>query len=73
MLPVGVTWGFRTREELEESGARVLIDRPAELLTAVSLGRGRAQFQVKRIAASLELPWKLDLIALFIRLLVRVR
>jgi len=33
MIPVGVTWGFRTREELTENGARQLIDRPEELLT----------------------------------------
>ena len=29
---VGVTWGFRERAELAESGARHLIDRPEELL-----------------------------------------
>ena len=29
---VGVTWGFRERAELVESGARHLIDRPEELL-----------------------------------------
>ena len=29
---VGVTWGFRSREELREAGAGVLIDRPEELL-----------------------------------------
>ena len=29
---VGVTWGFRSREELREAGAGVLIDRPAEIL-----------------------------------------
>lgn len=32
MYPVGVTWGFRTREELERNGAALLIDRPADLL-----------------------------------------
>jgi phosphoglycolate phosphatase len=32
MVPVGVTWGFRPREELVESGAVVVIDRPLELL-----------------------------------------
>lgn len=29
---VGVTWGFRTREELLESGARHIVDRPQEIL-----------------------------------------
>ncbi len=32
LVPVGVTWGYRDREELIESGAKHLIDRPAELL-----------------------------------------
>ncbi len=30
--PVGVTWGYRSREELLAAGAAHLIDRPAELL-----------------------------------------
>ena len=30
-LPVGVTWGFRPREELVETGAKVLLDTPMEL------------------------------------------
>ncbi len=29
---VGVTWGFRTREELEEAGAKYIVDSPAEIL-----------------------------------------
>jgi phosphoglycolate phosphatase len=32
MIAVGASWGFRTREELVESGARVVIDRPLDLL-----------------------------------------
>ncbi|WP_300667322.1 HAD family hydrolase [Desulfoluna sp.] len=32
MVPVGVLWGFREREELEQSGARHLIAHPLELL-----------------------------------------
>lgn len=32
MYAVGVTWGFRPAEELTESGAARLIDRPEELL-----------------------------------------
>lgn len=31
MHPVGVLWGFRTRKELEESGARGIICNPMEL------------------------------------------
>ena len=32
MEPVGVRWGFRPARELSESGARILLDRPADLL-----------------------------------------
>ena len=31
MYPLGVTWGFRSREELVKNGAKALIDRPHEL------------------------------------------
>ena len=33
MVPVGVLWGFREREELQTSGAVEIIGAPAELLT----------------------------------------
>ena len=36
MHPVGVTWGFRTAEELLRSGAERLIDSPLELLQDVT-------------------------------------
>ncbi len=29
---ISVSWGFRTREELEQSGAKVIIDKPEEIL-----------------------------------------
>lgn len=32
---VGVTWGFRPRKELEDNGARHIVDVPAELLDLV--------------------------------------
>ncbi|WP_432799273.1 HAD family hydrolase [Poriferisphaera sp. WC338] len=32
MFTVGVTWGFRDREELQQNGADQLIDQPMELL-----------------------------------------
>jgi phosphoglycolate phosphatase len=32
MYPVGVTWGFRTADELQESGAARLLHQPGELL-----------------------------------------
>jgi phosphoglycolate phosphatase len=32
MFPVGALWGFRTAEELQESGARALISHPLEIL-----------------------------------------
>ncbi len=31
MFPVGVAWGFRTREELQNAGAKLIIDKPQEL------------------------------------------
>lgn len=33
MIPVGALWGFRTREELVESGAAVVIESPLDLLS----------------------------------------
>ncbi len=32
MVPIGVLWGFRTREELTAAGARHLLEKPVELL-----------------------------------------
>ncbi|MBE9503966.1 MAG: HAD family hydrolase [Proteobacteria bacterium] len=32
MFPCGVLWGFRSKKELEESGARALIEHPSEIL-----------------------------------------
>ena len=36
MYPVGVLWGFRSREELAAAGASSLIERPGELLPLLS-------------------------------------
>ena len=33
---VGVSWGFRSREELAEAGADIIIDRPEEILGLVA-------------------------------------
>ncbi len=35
MFAVGVTWGFRGREELASNGAKVIIDSPMELVSAL--------------------------------------
>jgi phosphoglycolate phosphatase len=35
MFPVGVTWGFRSAEELLVSGAKALINHPSELLEII--------------------------------------
>ncbi len=35
MFPVGVLWGFKTAEELQRSGAKVLIEHPEEILGLV--------------------------------------
>ena len=37
-LAVGVTWGFRSRSELESSGAQIIVDSPAEILERVNFG-----------------------------------
>lgn len=37
MFPVGVSWGFRSREELRAAGAELVIDSPQELLEALGL------------------------------------
>ena len=35
-LTVGVSWGFRTKEELTESGADVIVDSPLEVLSLLN-------------------------------------
>ena len=35
MFSVGVLWGFKTIEELQRSGAKVLIEHPDEILNLV--------------------------------------
>ncbi len=35
-IPIGVTWGFRTADELRQAGARFLIDHPSELQTLLT-------------------------------------
>ena len=35
MLPVGVLWGFRKRDELEDNGAKVILTKPMELFDKV--------------------------------------
>lgn len=35
MFPVGVLWGFRDETELRDSGAKIIIDRPEELLEII--------------------------------------
>ena len=34
-LAIGVTWGFRPRSELENSGAQIIIDYPTEILDRI--------------------------------------
>ncbi len=37
MYPVGALWGFRTKEELQESGAAVILSHPLDILAALNL------------------------------------
>ena len=37
MFPVGVAWGFRPAKELKENGARVIIDKPIQLLDLIKV------------------------------------
>ena len=37
-LAIGVTWGFRPRSELENSGAEIIIDYPTEILEQIDFG-----------------------------------
>jgi phosphoglycolate phosphatase len=39
MFPVGVLWGFRGRDELLESGAAALVERPEQILTLLEQRR----------------------------------
>ena len=32
MIPIGVSWGYRSVESIREAGARVIINNPMELL-----------------------------------------
>lgn len=34
-LPVGVTWGFREKKELIESGAKIIVNNPREILKLI--------------------------------------
>ncbi len=36
MFPVGVLWGFRPAEELQQSGAKVLIKRPMDIMNLLN-------------------------------------
>lgn len=40
LLAVGVTWGYRDRRELLDAGAKVLIDKPGELLRIIDSAPG---------------------------------
>jgi len=35
MVAIGVSWGFRTREELEENGAVRIVDKPGEIVSII--------------------------------------
>ena len=37
MYPVGALWGFRSKEELQENGAQILIKKPQEILNFLDM------------------------------------
>lgn len=37
-LSVGVTWGFRSETELQESGAKIIVHNPSEILQQIDFG-----------------------------------
>ena len=39
MFPVGVLWGFRSRQELEDSGAQALLTHPLDIFEVVDRGQ----------------------------------
>ncbi len=43
LCTVGVTWGFRGKEELLESGADMIIEKPAQLLDCIDAQKGEAK------------------------------
>jgi phosphoglycolate phosphatase len=36
MFPVGVLWGFRPAEELQQSGAQLLLKRPMDIMNLLN-------------------------------------
>jgi phosphoglycolate phosphatase len=40
MRPIGVAWGFRTRDELRSAGAEIVLERPGDLLELVDCWAG---------------------------------
>ena len=40
---VGVSWGFRSKELLYETGAHVVIDHPEELISVVTVQKGKEE------------------------------
>jgi phosphoglycolate phosphatase len=38
MFAVGALWGFRSREELQQEGAKVLLERPQDIVSLFQPG-----------------------------------
>lgn len=39
VFPIGVLWGFRSREELEQSGAKLILDQPCDLFSHLTVSK----------------------------------
>ncbi len=48
--PIGVLWGYGSRDELIAAGAAVLCDEPASLRRALRFGKGMNAFSIMPVA-----------------------
>jgi phosphoglycolate phosphatase-like HAD superfamily hydrolase len=42
MIPIGVLWGFRDKQELEEAGAQYIVEKPSDISHIVLTGMKNA-------------------------------
>lgn len=58
-IPVGAEWGFRSKAQLLDSGARAVLGHPLELMDLTGVGHGRASSLTERRNAAGDTPtWR---------------